>query len=348
MAICNRIYSKGSKSAEVLIYDQIGKDWWTGEGIDAKSFAQALRDLGPVESINLRINSPGGLVFEGMAIYNALKDHPAEVHVHIDGLAASIASIIAMVGDTITMAENAAFMIHEPWGVTVGSAEDMLAEADLLQKLTDIGVSTYAARSGQSPESIRQAMKAETWYTAHEAKAAGFVDAISPNKQLLACAEMPRRFQNMPDWFSSRLSTDSPERAGVIARFLSDKGLAIGPKESSMPKTDTNPEAKPESLSADEARKQARQEMQAECQKYTAKFGAKGAEWFAAGLNWEQACDKHCEALTTERDAALSAKTEAEEKLAALDRGEKTPVDPGKGGGASTYAEIIKARQKKS
>lgn len=144
----------------------------------------------------------------------------------------------------------------------------------------------------------------------------------------------------------------NPERArGFAARFLEEKGLAIGPKENSMSKS-TEPGgqatgSQSSALSADEALQKARQEMQAECQKYTAKFGSKGAEWFAAGLTWEQACDKHCEALAAERDTALAAKKEAEEKLAALDRGETTPVDPGKGGGASSYTEIIKARNQK-
>jgi enoyl-CoA hydratase/carnithine racemase len=117
-------------------------------------------------------------VFDGTAIYNALLRHPAKVNVQIDGLAASMASIIALAGDTVEMAENAFFMIHNPWSVVVGDSEDMRKEADILDKLSETAVKTYTRNSKLSEDDVRAAMSAETWYSADEAKKAGFIDSV--------------------------------------------------------------------------------------------------------------------------------------------------------------------------
>ena len=170
-------------TAEILIYEVIGEDFWTGGGVTAKGFSDELKALGDVKTINLRINSPGGSVFDGVAIYNNLAQHPAKVNVYIDALAASIASIIAMAGDTITMAENAMMMIHNPWALVVGDSNDMRKEADLLDKIRDTLVTTYATRTGKKAEEITAMMDAETWFTAEEAKEAGFADAIVAGKK---------------------------------------------------------------------------------------------------------------------------------------------------------------------
>ncbi|MCK5219101.1 Clp protease ClpP, partial [bacterium] len=122
---------KAEKKVEILIYDQIGEDWF-GDGVQAKKFAEELRDLGDIETIELRINSPGGSVWDGNAIYNTLRGHKATVNVTIDGLAASIASVIAMSGDTITMPENALMMIHNPATIAFGEAEEMRKAANML------------------------------------------------------------------------------------------------------------------------------------------------------------------------------------------------------------------------
>lgn len=193
---------KAANTAEVLLYDAIGPEW--AGMICAQGFASALKAMGDISQIDVRINSPGGAVFEGMAIYNTLANHPANVTVHIDGLAASIATIIAMAGDKINMAENAMFMIHEPSGVQVGTSASMLEMAGLLEKLTNSSVDVYASRSKQDPVAIRTAMTAETWYTAAEAKAAGFVDAITPNKQIAAEFDS-KQFEKAPAWAQERL-----------------------------------------------------------------------------------------------------------------------------------------------
>lgn len=120
-------------AAEISIYEEIG-----GFGITAKKFAEDLKALGDVSHIDLRIHSPGGDVFEGIAIYNLLRNHPAEITVYIDGVAASMASVVAMAGDRVVMPENAMMMIHKPWGISGGNAGDMRDYADLLDKVETV------------------------------------------------------------------------------------------------------------------------------------------------------------------------------------------------------------------
>lgn len=158
--------------AEILIYDEISS--W---GVDAKEF---VKDLAGVKAatIRLRMNSPGGNVFDGIAIYNALKSHPASVHVQVDGLAASIASIIAMAGDSIHMAKNAFLMIHNAWALAIGDSEEMRKMADVLDKIDTTMVKTYVERTGSNQRDVRRMMSEETWMTADEAKEHGFADSV--------------------------------------------------------------------------------------------------------------------------------------------------------------------------
>lgn len=176
------IKNKAKNSAEVWIYEQIGEDWFS-EGVTAKRFCQDLAGL-KVDAIDLHINSPGGSVFDGQAIYNALVRHPASVTTYIDGLAASIASVIALAGDQVVMSDNALFMIHNPWGFAQGSADEMRKCADVLDKCRDTIVNVYAKKCGLGDQAIMAAMDAETWMTAEEAKAFGFVDQINSGSQL--------------------------------------------------------------------------------------------------------------------------------------------------------------------
>lgn len=117
-------------SAEMYIDGDIVTDEWEDSDTSAAGFRDALKSLGDVKNINLHINSPGGSVFEGIAIYNMLKQNPAHVNVYVDGLAASIASVIAMSGDAIFMPSNAMMMIHNPWTMAVGNAEELRKQAD--------------------------------------------------------------------------------------------------------------------------------------------------------------------------------------------------------------------------
>jgi ATP-dependent protease ClpP protease subunit len=158
--------------AEISIYDNIG-----GFGVTANDFIAALKNLGDVETINLRIASGGGSIVEGNTIYNALKRHSAKIITHVDSLAASMASVIAMAGDEVRMAENALLMIHNPWTMSIGGADQLRKDADLLDKM-ESNIRTSYARSNLSAEELDAAMEAETYYTAAEALEAGFIDAI--------------------------------------------------------------------------------------------------------------------------------------------------------------------------
>lgn len=180
------IKNAAADRAEVWIYEQIGEDWLS-EGITAKKFCQELADL-KVSNIDLHINSPGGSVFDGQAIYNALLRHPASVTTHVDGLAASIASVIALAGDKICMADNALFMIHNPWGFAQGNSSDLRQYADVLDKVRETIVNVYATRCTKKTDEIITAMDAETWLTAAEAVEYGFVDEITTGKAANACA----------------------------------------------------------------------------------------------------------------------------------------------------------------
>lgn len=160
-------------AVELLIYDEIGFF-----GITAKQVADELARI-EADTIHLRINSPGGDVFDGVAIHNALRAHPAEIITHIDGLAASIASVIALAGDEVRMAPNAFFMIHNPWGITIGDADDHRKMGDTLDKIAEGSIaSTYMAKTGEALETVETWMDEETWFNAREAKAAGFADVV--------------------------------------------------------------------------------------------------------------------------------------------------------------------------
>lgn len=168
-------------AAEVFIYDAIvGSDieaeYWGG--VSANAFVKALRDI-TASTIHLRINSPGGDVFAARAIETALREHKAKKVVHIDGLAASAATFIAMAGDEIVIADGAMFMIHKAWTLAWGNADDLQKTVDLLDKVDGTLVDTYAKRTGQGDARIAEWMAAETWFTADEAVQHGFADRVA-------------------------------------------------------------------------------------------------------------------------------------------------------------------------
>jgi ATP-dependent Clp endopeptidase proteolytic subunit ClpP len=180
------IKDKGEK-AELWIYEEIGEDFWTGGGVTAKNFQKELSAL-KVSQIDMHINSPGGAVFDGITIHNLVKQHPANVTTYIDGLAASIASVIALAGDQVIMAENALWMMHNPSGVVYGDSNDMRSMADVLDKVRESLIQTYSSKSGKSESDIIVLLDAETWMTAEEAMEAGFVDQMGAEMDLAACA----------------------------------------------------------------------------------------------------------------------------------------------------------------
>lgn len=212
-----KIINKGNKKAEVLIYEDIGEGWMGG--LSAKRFAEDLKKLGALDQINVRINSPGGSVFDGVAIYNTLVNHGAQIIVDIDGLAASIASIIAMAGHEIRMAENAFMMIHDPWTISAGSADELRKQADLLDKIRDQLIDTYMKRATVNRDDISQKMTEETWLTAAEALDIGLVDSVSAEMKLAASARVYdlSRYRHVPEKLA-KLSTE--RKAGASASLV--------------------------------------------------------------------------------------------------------------------------------
>lgn len=168
-----RIANAASDRAEVWIYDFIDEF-----GVNANDFVRDLRAI-KSPSIDLHINSGGGLVFDGIAIYSALKNHAATVDVFVDGVAASAASFVAMAGDTVTVEKPAKVMIHDAGGLVIGNASDMREMANLLDELSDTIAGIYADRAGGKVADWRDAMRAETWYSAHQAVEAGLADRVA-------------------------------------------------------------------------------------------------------------------------------------------------------------------------
>lgn len=167
-----RIKNEAGQTPKLYIYDEIGYFGHTAKGL--------ADDLAEVrgQALDVHLNSPGGDVFDGLAIYQALKSHGGDVTVYVDGLAASIASVIAMAGSKVIMASKASMMIHDGWSMAVGNAAEMRKAADLLDKQSDVISSVYADRTGQPADFWRDRMREETWYTAQEAVDAGLADAI--------------------------------------------------------------------------------------------------------------------------------------------------------------------------
>ena len=184
-------------NAEIFIYDQIGKDFF-GEGVAAKPFVSDLNKLN-VDAIDLYINSPGGNVFDGNAIYNALLRHPAKINGFVDGVAISAASVILMAADKISMPENSQMMIHDPSGMVIGTAADMQKMIEELERIKTGMVSAYQRHSDLEENVIVEMMENETWMTASEALEWGFAtDVIEPVK-IAASFEAFKYFNNVPE-----------------------------------------------------------------------------------------------------------------------------------------------------
>ena len=168
--------AEADEVATISIYDVIGQDWFTGEGTTAKRIAAALRSIGKAP-VTVNVNSPGGDMFEGLAIYNLLREHPAEVTVRVMGIAASAASIIAMAGDKIEMGLGSFIMIHNSWGCVCGNQQDMRDAAELFAEFDAAMADIYAARTDSTASEIAAMMAKETWMRPEKAIDMGFADA---------------------------------------------------------------------------------------------------------------------------------------------------------------------------
>lgn len=170
-------------TATLRLFDPIDSwgEWW---GMSAKELATAIDELpSHIATIELLINSPGGDVFDGLAMVNVLRAHPARTRAVVQGIAASAASFIACAADECVMAPNSTMMIHDAFALCVGNADDMLALAAVLDQASGNLAEIYAAKAGKSVDEMRAAMKAETWYTAGEAVAAGLADSIAASAE---------------------------------------------------------------------------------------------------------------------------------------------------------------------
>lgn len=167
-----RISNADAPAAQVHVYDAIG-----GFGLGAAQFVQDLSGI-TSKSIDLHINSPGGDVFDAIAMHAALVNHPATVNTYVDGVAASAASFLAMAGDTIGIEKPARMMIHDASGLTLGNQADHLQMAQLLGEISDTIAGMYSDRAGGTVADWRDAMRAETWYSAPQAVSAGLADRV--------------------------------------------------------------------------------------------------------------------------------------------------------------------------
>ncbi len=191
-----------NEEADIFIFGEIVSFKWDDEDTTASSFQKDLKALGEVNQINLHINSPGGSVFEGIAIGNMLKQHKANVTAHVDALAASIASVIVASCDEVVMPANSMLMIHNPWTISMGNSKELRKQADDLDKIAESSVITYLAKAGEklTEEKIKQIMDEETWLSADEAYKYGLCDAIESANQMAASIseKLFESYQNVP------------------------------------------------------------------------------------------------------------------------------------------------------
>jgi len=224
-----------SPEGELLIYGFVGDDW---DELDAKSVMSQVQSLGTIDKLDVHINSGGGYVFEGLAIYNFLVGLEAQVNVYIDGIAASMASAIAMAGDNVFMPENAIMMIHNPWDVSIGDAESLRKDADTLDKVKNSLITIYRDRTGMDESEISALMDDETYLTAQEALDYGFIDAIIapvPDDNLtqpdMAAYHVPERLKAVAGLRPDNASTSGKKRAFVGTSTTEDDDMTKSVKK---------------------------------------------------------------------------------------------------------------------
>lgn len=205
-----RMVARG-KTGEIYLYGVIGQTFFS-EGVSATQFKNDLKALGDVTQIDLRINSDGGDVFEGRTMYSLLSEHKARIVVHVDGIAASIASLIAMAGDEILMGDGSFMMIHNAWGMAMGDAQEMRRSADLLDTVSGSLLDTYVARTGNVAADVKKWMNAETWMTAQEAVDKGFATSVVEPLRIAASVRHPKFFKKLP-------AALQPRRAAALTKL---------------------------------------------------------------------------------------------------------------------------------
>jgi ATP-dependent protease ClpP protease subunit len=235
-----------SEEPELFLYDEIG-----GWGTLAEDFIAELKAI-TAPKLRVRVSSPGGSVFEGVALANALRSHPADVTIQVDGIAASIASVIAMAGDRVVMQPQAMLMVHDASGLCMGNAHDMADMAALLDKISDNIADAYSEKAGGTRDEWRQVMKAETWYTAEEAVEAGLADEmLSGRKQHAAPEEAEpemRQFDFAAYGYAGPARPDAPKPAPAASEpaLTADIRSLIGEEVAAQLAAAVTPTAEPE------------------------------------------------------------------------------------------------------
>jgi ATP-dependent Clp protease protease subunit len=203
------VLAAAERTLELTIYGDIGENFWTGEGITPKSVKDQMDSAGAFTRMVVRINSPGGNAYDGVAIYNLIRAQKKPVSVMVDGVAASAASIIAMCGDSVTMGTGAMMMVHNPSVMMIGCACDLREAADFLDKVGASMGEIYTAKSGKTAEEVKAIMDAETWMSAQEAVDLGFAtdiadgspDAVAAARTFPALAKL----KNLPDSLKAQI-----------------------------------------------------------------------------------------------------------------------------------------------
>lgn len=202
------------ESDTITIFDVIGEDWWTGGGFTAKRMSAALRSIGN-KDVRVQINSPGGDLFEGIAIYNLLRGHSAKVTVEVMGMAASAASIIAMAADDLAMGRGSFMMVHNAWGVVLGNRHDMAQAADLFQSFDAAIADIYVARTGRKLADVQKLMDAETFMDPQKAIAEKFADRIDDQVGASASIATPKDPEEHRRLMARRQTEGALAKAGI-------------------------------------------------------------------------------------------------------------------------------------
>jgi ATP-dependent Clp protease protease subunit len=309
-------------NGELILHGAIGQDWF-GDGITASGIAQALAEAGRSTDITVRINSGGGIATEGAAIYSALRNHQGDVNVVVEGIAASAASIVAMAGDTVTMSKGSVMMIHDPSGVTMGTAADHQKSIDALNAIGESMASVYAEKTGRTPKQERQSMTNETWMTADEAVAQGYADKVDGDSAAQPTAYNYAIYARAPQHLVAMAKAHGWTKFGGFAnpqpRGAAEAALPNGRKENPMTeKTAAELKAAAEKDAADTLAAENAAKAQADAIKAAADNATKRAADIAALCKLAGQSEKTADfiagdkSLDAIRDELLTAKAEAD------------------------------------
>jgi ATP-dependent protease ClpP protease subunit len=217
-----KIVAKSATKAELVIYAGIGQDFWNdGSMISAKAVSDELKKLdASVTQLDIRLNSPGGDVFDGIAIYNRLKQWKGKKTVYIDGLAASIASIIALAGDEIIIGEGALYMVHLPWTFAMGNRMELDNTVSRLMDVEEQMISIYSKKTGMSRAEVKALLEAETWMDAEQAIEQGFVDSKMAESEPIAASAMGSKwFAKAPKKFNSETGAINAAKDELVKKI---------------------------------------------------------------------------------------------------------------------------------